>query len=93
MSFETLPPSSLSIKIGDKKDIELVIPNIESEDQSEETLKRISVIFDDRCSKFASYKERTQTIRFTGSKVKESGFCNVIINLINIYNESYPYGI
>ena len=79
----------MSIQIGNKDDVEQLLPNIESSDQNPDTLKSISVVPDGKCSKFVSYLDSLRTLRLHGYKVTEIGTCNILVTLINIYNETY----
>ena len=81
------------MKIGEKNVIEVVIPDVVSEDLSSATLKNIAVNFDDKLRKFAIFEESTKTISFLGRKAKETGIFNAVINLVNIHNEAYSFSI
>ena len=83
----------MSIRIGDKNDIDQVFPNVESLDQSPDTLKSISVVPDSRCSKFVSYLDNIRTLRLHGYKIKDIETCNILVTLINIYNEAYSQSV
>ena len=88
MSFSS-PLTNMSIRIGNKDDVEQVLPAVESSDQNPDALKGISVVPDGNCSKFVSYLDSLRTLRLHGYKVTEIGTCNILVTLINIYNETY----
>ena len=84
---------NMSITIGDKNEYDQILPQVKSSDQKPDALKSVSVVPDSRCSKYVSYLDSIRTLRLHGYKIKEIGTCNILVTLINIYNEVYSQSV